>query len=150
MSNPRRFARIGGASLVLVAAMAMAAQSRDDKGSREKDQDKHPKVSLTARPLVSVSPAHVVLSAELQGGPNDSEEYYCPTVEWDWGDGTTSEATSDCDPYEAGKSSIKRRFTVEHIFRAGGYRVTFRLKKHDHVLATATVAIEVRPGLQDQ
>ena len=67
--------------------------------------------------IVSVSPARVVLTAEIVGGANDFEEFYCPTIEWDWGDGTQSESSSDCAPYEAGKSEIKRRFTVEHLFR---------------------------------
>ena len=52
--------------------------------------------------------------------PDDFEEYYCPTIDWEWGDDTTSESTADCEPYEAGKSEIKRRFTVEHVFRHGG------------------------------
>ena len=65
------------------------------------------------------------------GGADDFEEYYCPTVEWEWGDGTQSESTTDCEPYEAGKSEIKRRFIVEHVFRAGHYQVSFRLKRRD-------------------
>ena len=81
--------------------------------------------------MIAMSPARVVLTAELVGGANDYEEFYCPTIEWDWGDGTQSESTSDCDPYEPGKSEIKRRFTVEHVFRAGAYRVSIRLKRHD-------------------
>lgn len=149
MGTHRRLACVCAGSLLLAATIGVAGQARDDKTTKDKDQDKRPKASLTARPLVSVSPSRVVLSAELQGGANDNEDFYCPTIEWDWGDGTTSESTSDCEPYEVGKSSIKRRFTVEHIFRAGGYRVTFRLKKHDKVLASATTAIEVRPGVRD-
>ncbi len=149
MSHQRRFACVGGASLVLAATLAAFPQGRDEKIAQDKDQEKRPKATLTARPLVSVAPSRVVLSAELQGGAVDNEDFYCPTIEWDWGDGTSSESTSDCEPYQPGKSSIKRRFTVEHVFRAGGYRVTFRLKKHEKVLATATTSIEVRPGVRD-
>ena len=72
-----------------------------------------------------MSPLRVVASsAELIGGANDSEEFYCPTIEWDWGDGTQSESSVDCEPYEAGKSEIKRRFTVSHVFRAGMFKVS--------------------------
>ena len=79
---------------------------------------------------MAVAPARVVLTAELVGGANDFEEYYCPTISWDWGDDTTSESTVDCEPYEAGKSEIKRRFTVQHIFRQeGSQKVFFRLKR---------------------
>lgn len=149
MKNLRGITWAGVASLAL-AAMAVAgtaAQQKDEKDSKE--SEKRPKISLTARPLISMAPSRVVLTAELQGGANDYEDYYCPTVEWEWGDGTTSESTTDCDPYEAGKSEIKRRFTVEHIFRAGNYRVTFRLKKHNKAMAMATANIQVRPGLRD-
>lgn len=147
MKNLRRSAWAGAASLALAVAVAGVSAQKDEKDS--KDTDKRPKISLTARPLISMAPSRVVLTAELQGGANDFEEYYCPTVEWEWGDGTTSESTTDCEPYQAGKSEIKRRFTVEHIFRAGNYRVTFRLKKHNKAMGMATANIQVRPGLRD-
>jgi hypothetical protein len=129
-------------------ALTMGAGPRaDDK--KDKDQDKRPKINLTARPIISVSPSRVSLTADLQGGPNDSEEYYCPTIEWDWGDGTMSESSNDCEPYEPGKSQIRRRYSVQHVFRAGTYRITFRVKKRDKVLQAATTNIEVRPGVRE-
>ena len=99
--------------------------------------------------MVAMAPARVVLTAELTGGANDFEEFYCTAVEWEWGDGTKSESSSDCAPYEAGKSEIKRRFTVEHVFRTGSYRVMFHLKRRDKAVGNATVNIQVRPGLRD-
>jgi len=39
---------------------------------------------------------------------------------WEWGDGTESEATQDCDPYEPGTSTIKRRYTATHEYRESG------------------------------
>ena len=81
--------------------------------------------------------------------PNDFEEFYCPTVQWEWGDGTQSESASDCAPYQPGKSEIKRRFTVEHVFRAGAHRVMFHLKRRDRAVGTASVNIQVRPGMRD-
>jgi len=96
--------------------------------------------------------SRVVLTAELVGGDNDFEDFYCPAVEWEWGDGTKSESATDCAPYEPGKSEIKRRFTVEHVFRTGrpnGYRVTVHLKRRDKSVGAATVNIQVRPGLRD-
>lgn len=146
MTDLRRFAWAGVASLTLGASLA-AAQKNDDT---KKDPDTtRPKLSLTARPVISMAPSRVVLTAELLGGPNDAENYYCPSVEWDWGDGTQSESSADCPPYESGKSEIKRRYTVEHVFRAGAYRVTLRLKRHERIMASATVNIQVRPGLRD-
>ena len=130
----------------MMAAAVVAAQK---PASKDKDQDKRPSLKLTARPALGMSPARVVLTADLNGGPNDAEDYYCPTVEWDWGDGTTSETTSDCEPYEPGKSEFQRRYTIVHIFRAGNYRVALRLKKRDKMVTSATVSIEIRPGIRD-
>ena len=143
------------AHFCLVAAAALAAAggqtSRTSRATGKEEDAKRPKLTLKAQPPISISPARVVLTAELVGGANDYEEFYCPTVEWDWGDGTTSESTLDCKPYEEGKSEIKRRFTVEHRFRdgtAGSVRVSFRLKRNDKVLAVATVSIQVQQGFQ--
>jgi hypothetical protein len=134
----------------LCLTAALAAAQKPERDARDRDADsRRPKVTLKAQPLVSMSPARVVLTAELQGGADDYEEFYCPSVEWDWGDGTHSESTLDCEPYEAGKSEIRRRFTVEHVFRAGVYKVMFRLKRREKAIAAATVSIQVRPGLRD-
>jgi hypothetical protein len=149
MKHLRRFASAGAVCLALSAAAAsrVAAQKSDAKESPEPQR---PKVSLKAQPMIAISPARVVLTAELQGGANDYEEYYCPAVVWAWGDGTESENSTDCAPYEAGKSEIKRRFTVQHVFnRQGMYRVTFRLKRHDKAVGFATVNVQIRPGLRE-
>ena len=116
---------------------------------KDAKEDKRPKITLKAQPVISMAPSKVTLRAELVGGPNDYEEYYCPTIEWDWGDGTQSESTSDCEPYQAGKSEIKRRFSVEHIFRAGYYQVAFRIKRKDKVLTQVTTTVQVQGGLSD-
>ena len=66
------------------------------------------------------------------------------------GDDTRSTNTADCDPYEAGKSEIKRRFTADHVYRqAGEYRVQFRLKKKDKTIGAGSTSVRVRPGLGD-
>jgi hypothetical protein len=142
--------RLTWSCVMCLFLMAVVTAQRPDRDAKDKDADsRRPKVTLKAQPVVSMSPARVVLTAELQGGADDYEDFYCPSVEWDWGDGTHSESTLDCAPYEPGKSEIKRRFTVEHVFRAGAYRVMFRLKRHDKALAAATVNIQVRQGVRD-
>ena len=88
------------------------------KPEQKADQNKKPSISLRANPPVGFSPLRVVVTAELKGGADDYEDFYCASVEWDWGDDTKSESKADCDPYEAGKSEIKRRFVAEHTFRA--------------------------------
>ena len=110
--------------------------------------NKKPSLSLKATPAVSFAPARIVVVAEVKGGANDFEEFYCPSVEWEWGDLTTSTAEADCDPYSPGKSAIKRRYTVEHRFKnPGGYRIILRFKKGDRIVATANTQVQVRAGL---
>ncbi|MGH9139606.1 MAG: hypothetical protein ACRD2I_00540 [Vicinamibacterales bacterium] len=134
----------------LAAGISAQKTAKDSKDREQKaSADSRPKVSLRATPVIAMAPARVVFTAELNGGANDFEEFYCGAVEWEWGDGTKSESASDCAPYEAGKSEIKRRFTVEHVFRAGAYRVMFHLKQHDKAVGNATINIQVRPGLRD-
>ena len=149
MKQLRRYA-FAGACLCVSATLAGAAAQKSSKDAKDSPDGKRPQMRLKAQPLISITPARVVLTAELVGGANDYEEYYCPTVEWDWGDGTTSESTADCSPYEAGKSEIKRRFTVEHMFRRPGmFRVGFKLKRHEKSVGTASVQLQVRPGMPD-
>jgi hypothetical protein len=146
----RRFAWVSALCLALPGAIVASSRVTAQKTDKDSQADaKRPKVTLKAQPMIAMSPARVVLTAELVGGANDYEDYYCPTVEWEWGDGTQSAATNDCAPYEAGKTEIKRRFTVEHVFRAGMFRVSFRLKQHEKAVALATVNIQIRPGLRD-
>lgn len=140
--------RFGVCTLALTVSLSAATHAQKDTKD-VKDGDKRPKVTLKAQPIISIAPSKVTLRAELVGGANDYEEFYCPTIEWDWDDGTQSESTSDCEPYEAGKSEIKRRFTVEHVFRAGYYHVAFRLKRRDKAVASATATVQVQGGAAD-
>jgi hypothetical protein len=128
-------------ALPLTIAVAFAGTAIDDK---------KPKISLKANPAMGMSPVRVVVTADITGGANDMEEFYCPGVEWEWGDDTRSTNTADCDPYEAGKSEIKRRFSADHVYRsAGEYRVQFRLKKKDKTIGAGSTSVRVRPGLGD-
>ena len=128
-------------ALPLMMALALAGSP---------DKPKRPKLSVKVNPAMAISPARVVASADVNGGPDDFEEFYCAGIEWDWGDDTRSNKSEDCDPYEAGKSQIKRRFTADHVYRtAGDYRVQFRLKKKDKSLAAASASVRIRPGLGD-
>jgi hypothetical protein len=115
----------------------------------QKDKDK-PSISVKASPVVAFSPAHVVVTADIKGGANDYEEFYCPSVEWEWGDGTKSNVLPDCDPYVAGKSEIKRHFTADRVFdTAGDYRIEFRLKRKDKTVAVGSTMVKIRPGIRD-
>jgi hypothetical protein len=128
-------------ALPLIVAVALSSGALDDK---------KPKISVKANPSMGMSPVRVVVTAEINGGPNDSEELYCPAVEWEWGDDTRSSDRADCDPYVAGKSEIKRRYAADHVYRsAGEYQVQFRLKKKDKTVGASSTLVRVRPGLGD-
>ncbi len=136
---------------VSLTGLSALAQKDDKKSGKDgKDDDaKRPKLTLRAQPMISVGPSRIVFTAELNGGANDFQEYYCPAVQWDWDDGTQSESQFDCQPYESGKSEIKRRYTVEHVYRAGAFHVVFRLKRNDKILTFAGVNVQVQPGISD-
>ena len=135
---------------VLVACSLLTGGAVRTSGAARENEGKKPSLSLKATPPIAFSPARVRAVAEIRGGPDDYEEFYCPTIEWEWGDGTSSENASDCDPYEAGKSSIQRRFSAQHIYRLpGNFRVMFRIKRKDKILATTSTNVQVRPGVRD-
>ena len=112
--------------------------------------DKKASVSLKATPSIGFSPARVVVTAEVKGGPNDAEELYCASVEWVWGDDTRSETKADCEPYEAGRSEIKRRYTLDHVYQTGGnYRIEFYLKQKNKRVLSGRTNVQIRPGARD-
>ena len=131
----------------LIAALALLVSSAAILAA-QRGGDQKPSLSLRATPPVGFSPLRVRLVVDVRGGSDDYAEFYCATVEWDWGDGTTSENSSDCDPYEAGKSTIRRQFTAEHVYRQqGNYRLFFRLKQKDKVVGATSANVQVRAGL---
>ena len=131
---------LAGAALAALGGHGGAVLAQDDGEGR-------PELSLRASPRVAFAPADILFVAELRGGADDYEEFYCASVEWDWDDDTRSESTPDCDPYEAGTSRIRRRFSVRHRFEYGGrYEVRFRLLQRDDPVASARAVVELRGG----
>jgi hypothetical protein len=132
-------------AVTVFATASIIAQSPEGKG---KSEPKRPSLSVKATPGTGMVPVRIMVAAELKGGDDDFEEYYCPTIEWNWGDGTVSEETRDCDPYESGKSLIRRRYTVQHSYkRSGAYRIAFRLKNGNKVLAASTTVVRLLGGV---
>ena len=130
--------------LTLIAT-ALLAQS--GVNAQQQTESRKPSVSVRVTPPVGFTPLRVRAAAELRDGSDDYADFYCAAVEWDWGDGTMSESSSDCDPYQAGKSTIQRRFSADHMYRQGGaYRVAFRLKQKSKVVGGATTNVTVRSG----
>ena len=134
----------------LAAVLALALTSGVAVDAQSDSADRKPSLSLRATPPVGFSPLRVRVVVDVRGGSNDYPDFYCPTIEWEWGDGTVSESSEDCDPYEAGKSTIRRRFSAEHVFRQSGtFQVFFRLKQNDKTIAASSANIQVRAGLRD-
>ncbi len=120
-------------------------------GQQKEDDEDRPKLELKASPKTGFAPTRVTLRGQLTGGPDDYEEFYCPTVEWDWGNDTTSEQTYDCDPWEAGKTEIKRRFTTQYVYNnPGTYTVRLILKKRGETVVAANTRVQVRPGMRSR
>jgi hypothetical protein len=140
------------AAAVLVAlalAFAGPAVAQDDAKPDAKKKGKKPGLELRASPRFGFSPMQVMFTAELKGG-DDVEEYYCPEVEWEWGDGGKSVQEADCDPWVDGTTKLERRFTGNHLFQfAGIYPVKVTLRKSGRNIASQTFSLTVRAGLGD-
>lgn len=137
-------------ALWTLAAIAVVLMASGHPSAQRDAADKKPSLSLKATPPAGFAPLRVHLVVDVRGGPNDYADFYCPTVHWDWDDGTISETSEDCNPYEAGRSTIRRRFSADHTFRfSGDYRLTFRLKQKDKVISSATTTLTVRAGANE-
>ena len=140
--------QFGRVSCTLAAVFVLASTS-GSAGAAQRAEDPKPSLSFTATPQAGFSPLRVRVVIDVRGGADNYAEFYCPSIEWDWGDGTISESSEDCDPYVAERSPIRRRFSAEHVFRsAGTYRVYFRLKQRVKSIDTANGNIEVRAGVR--
>jgi hypothetical protein len=142
MERLRFVVALTGAGVLAISSIAFAQTE-----SKAKGEGKRPQITLKVSPASGMVPVRISGIAELKGGDNDFEEFYCPTIEWNWGDGTISESSNDCDPYESGKSQIRRRYSVTHPYRQGGhYRISFRLKQKDKIVGAATTVVQLLGG----
>jgi hypothetical protein len=91
------------------------------------------------RPTVQVR-----VTAELEGEPDDPEEYYCLDEEWEWDDDTNpARHEVDCDPYEPGME-ITRRFSSSHTYRyPGSYNITLRLMLGDKTIVYGKIQVQI-------
>jgi hypothetical protein len=127
---------LGGWAAVVVLGFGSVALAGDAGKSRK------PQLGLRASPKVAFSPVEILLTGQLKGGA-ELEEFYCPGLEWDWGDGTRSAYESDCAPFEAG-AELERFFSARHAYRSpGDYNVRLTLRRANRTVAVATVAVAV-------
>lgn len=136
---------IAGCAAALAVSGGANASSFEDVAD---DKITKPSVSLKVTPQIGFAPVRMVFVAELEG--TDQADIYCPAIEWDWGDDTKSLTQTDCEPFEVGKSEIKRRFVIDHSFEfPGAWKVELRLKQKNKVIARGSTTVTVRPGLKD-
>jgi hypothetical protein len=102
-----------------------------------------PRLNLRATPrLALTAPVSVLLTAELVGG-DEASDFYCPALDWEWGDGSRSVRESDCPPQETG-AAFERRFTAEHLYRGSGtYNVKVTLRRVSRPIAVASATVTV-------
>ncbi len=138
-------ARRGIAVALLGTAVLAGAGHTGAAGQAQK-----PRLDLRATPRSAFPPASVLVAAQLKGG-EDLEDFYCPGLEWDWGDGSRSVHEADCPPFDAGVS-LERFFSARHAYRqSGGYTVRLTLRRADRVVAAASIPVlihgpDVEPG----
>lgn len=127
----------------LAAALALAALPLSAWG----DGKDKPSLSLRASPAIAFTPARILVTAELRNVTDDAQALHCPTLEWDWGDGTQSVSSSDCGPYEPGVSRVQTRYTKQNVFNTPGrFRVTLRLKQGSTTVLAGSTTVTARPG----
>jgi len=132
-----------------VLALAMSAVALAPlAGAADQARARKPRLELRASPRMALMPVTVLVTAELRGG-DEAEDFYCPSLEWDWDDGGRSVHEADCPPFRAGMG-LERRFTAEHAYRRpGSYSVKITLRRAARALAAATTLVQVRSGFGD-
>ncbi|NPV06750.1 MAG: VWA domain-containing protein [Anaerolineae bacterium] len=81
------------------------------------------RVELEAQPTAGPAPLAVQFLGRLVGGPDDNREFYCPSLAWDFGDGTSQFIQPECPEPPEGKWPVQREFRTEHEYsQPGTYR----------------------------
>ncbi len=137
--------KFGPLSVVAVLCLVVSIAAASDKDRKDSGKVS---LSLRATPAMAFAPARITLSAQLKGVGGGDEDYYCPTVQWDWGDGTVSESSSDCEPFQPNKSEIQKSFVTQHVYKLGGeYEIKILLKKSEKVVALGAANVNISQAL---
>ena len=108
-----------------------------------------PKVELKANPpfaLLSVGPsASATIRFRLLVKDGGDEDYYCPRLEWEWEDGTTSSEESDCPPFDAAQpTDHERTWTKSHQFyEPGEHTIRARLFKGERMIRVLDTKVQI-------
>jgi hypothetical protein len=108
-----------------------------------------PKVELKANPqstILGIGPrAFAWIRFRLSVKDGGDEDFYCPRLEWEWEDLTTSTEESDCPPFaEAQKEDHERSWSKSRQFwEPGSHTIKVRLYKGDRLVRTIESKVEV-------
>jgi hypothetical protein len=92
----------------------------------------------------------VRLNCELTG--SETEELYCPTISWEFPDGTKSVSESDCQPYSCGRTEwchgqfddYERHWSKYLLAGPGSWVIRIRLMKNNKTIRASSIEFEVR------
>lgn len=130
---------------IVTAMLVLAASSPATSADKVELKLKGPR-SVFMRPtgMYTYAPVNVLIRAELEGTPENLEEYYCLEEEWDWGDETESHHEPDCDPYEEG-AELVRNWSASHSYRyPGTYTVYLRLQRNKKTVIAGRFTVRIR------
>lgn len=128
--------RIPIVALLLIAVFAPTGLAQDATGPPR------PRLAVRAAPSMAFPPVEVRVTAQIVGG-RDLEDFHCPQVEWNWGDGDRSVREADCEPYQPG-AEIERHFTARHVYRREGvYDVKVSILRATRPIARASARVNV-------
>jgi hypothetical protein len=124
---------------LLVGLAVAAAQSASAGGAAR------PRLDLRATPRIALFPVEVFVTAELVGG-EDLEDFHCPGLEWDWGDGSRSAHEADCEPFGPG-TVVDRRYGAHHVYRGPGeYDIRLSLRRAGRLVSATSTRVLVQSG----
>jgi hypothetical protein len=124
---------------LLVGLAVVAAQSASAGGAPR------PRLDLRATTRIALCPVEVFVRAELVGG-EDLEDFHCPGLEWDWGDGSRSVHEADCEPFGPG-TVVDRRYAAHHVYRGPGeFDIRLSLRRGGRLVSAASIRVLVQSG----
>jgi hypothetical protein len=131
--------------LIIVSMVLILGPSAGTATSGETALGKKTVLRLKALPQIALTPARISFTGFLSGNRN-LERYYCPEVEWRFGDGARSVLSPDCHSVEnRDLTPINRLWSVHHNYRwSGVYDVKLILRRDGRAVATATTQVVVR------
>lgn len=88
---------------------------------------------------MAIRPSEVLLSLTLEG--KEEEKYYCPEVEWEYGELRNREY-SDCPSYDS-RDEYPRRWSRRVVLGCGDWPIRARILKNSKTLLTAEAIVRI-------